>query len=795
MKRTLPKLINIFSEYDITLSDDAIALIRGLLNGYEKLYPVTFEKARGHSNAELTIIEDFKYEEHETTGERAPIDTHTHYYDEEHEQQGWGRNSWRKKLGRKRHILTLSDTGLSYRAQATPDPRSNDFKDNSPLLKERQTLPSQLWRISDSGARRTMSDALSEKIVNLLYDFGLLVDAGLSAKEEEQLKRAVSAKISQGAESARRHKIFALTKAVQPDFKKIMFRTGQTTSIDTLNWLYADGDETKQKYRLQAVQSYPVLLSFITGQHLDSYNIIYHQENDERPNRPTDEQKKELCAKIQKLRDSIDDAKPIADQLRHCIFADHVVSKDTIKSLQKIRHIKKNQHSVVSAIKYMDQLNVNWHPRTAEDFEEFCEYLQRAKDFAAVLPHINAIDVMNLARGRWDSHKIRHLNSRDIRNIKDFLDEIDKTVIWPQLIGPYNDTTMQALGEKAPHMGGYGFNDFYKKLLSEKEAVKTALLDKLSPTDILSLSLRWHEQGESYSAAKEALGMSHIKGLYQWKPLSAPTKSPQGLVLTPLFTRAQLHAEGQEMGNCVGTSGYDAKCLTGHDHIISITDPQKENALDRHMATIQLREKFAREGGAVTGLEIVQVQGPKYKNKELEIKVPQKEKNQREQAAKEAVHWYIRELFNNQSMRPDWTEIENDRVIARELAAKEGLSYLCGFNPQAADNRKKAFEIIQPYLPRMFKSESYDSFWQRTDIEQAQVIDNTDLFGKLGEMDVLRADPDPVTPHAAADMPAAHANDTQDSAPQQIEHTQTNNNTPSANNEGRVRNFFRRLGL
>lgn len=250
--------------------------------------------------------------------------------------------------------------------------------------------------------------------------------------------------------------------------------------------------------------------------------------------------------------------------------------------------------------------------------------------------------------------------------------------------------------------------------LQEPDAIE-AFFSKVTPFEMLACSIRWHEQGESYSAQKQALGISNLGDLDNWAALSEPTKTPQGCWVKPLTSKADLNEEGKAMGHCVGWNGYDAKCLTKNDHIVSVS----EDGADKRLSTIQLREVF-NKAGQVVDLEIVQNQGPG------------KEKGE------QAVKWYIKELFRNKAMKPDWEEIEAIRSDNRNIAMKEGIVQKIGFDPLIAENRERAYESIRPFLPARYRQVGLDEFLASSSSAEALQIENTEFGQALAEHNIIR---------------------------------------------------------
>lgn len=577
---------------------------------------------------------------------------------------------------------------------------------------------------------------LSESIYATLESFGLISNSNIKDQQIQEAFKARLSTILAEAERKRRISKFAnLKHAVPKDMWQVM-KDCRRDDVKALNWLYAEGDKQKQKYRVQAVQSYPLLFPVFLKEHRDAFDPFkdryghYRRRGQSEEEREREEaQRAEYQAFVERndeLLSNIDEAKPIADQIRVSLLKEAEVSQRVLRSLGKIKQMPKDMDygKFIQNIQLLEEFDNSWHPKTADELADFMECVVRAEAFQKVLGR-PVVDTLLKSKGKWAEWKDKTVSEQAILDIRDWRTEVTKMVILPLILKQVPQDVLETITDRSKFMeatgqrGGRGFGmmwdfdrgdriaDQMKSIFEteETEAIN-AFFSKVSDLEMLACSIRWHEQGETYSARKQALGISNLSDLDNWAALSEPVQSPHGYWIKPLTSKAALNEEGAAMGHCVGWNGYDAKCLTKRDHIISVS----EDGGDDRLCTVQLREVF-NEAGKVVDLEIAQNQGPG------------KDKGEK------AVQWYIKELFNNPSMRPDWKAIEEIRADNRNIAMKEGVAAQIGFDPMEDGNPERAYDTVRSYLPAKYRQMNLDEFLATSSAADSLKLEET-AFGK-----------------------------------------------------------------
>lgn len=578
---------------------------------------------------------------------------------------------------------------------------------------------------------------LTESIYGTLESFGLITNSDIKDQQmQEAFKARLSAILAEAERKRRMSEFVTLRFQIPLDMWKVM-KDCRRDDDKALNWLYADGNEEVQKYRIQAAQSYPLFLPVFLKEHRsdfdpfkDRYRRSYYREKSEEESAHEESQRAEYQAFVEQndqLLANIDEAKPIADQLRTSLLSDFEVSPRTLRSLGKIKKMPDgmNYKTFLLNIKHLDSLDSSWHPRTTDELADFMECVVRAEAFEKVLDR-PVMETLLKTKGKWTEWKEKTVSEQAILHIRDWRTEVTRMVILPLILKQVPKDVLETITDRNKFMeatgqrggrGGFGLMwdfdmgdriaDQMKRIFEteEKEAI-SAFFSKVSDLEMLACSIRWHEQGETYSARKQALGISNLSDLDNWAALSEPVQSPHGYWIKPLTSKAALNEEGAAMGHCVGWNGYDAKCLTKRDHIVSVS----EDGGDARLSTVQLREVF-NELGQVVNLEIAQNQGP-GKDK-----------------GTQAVEWYIKELFNNPSMRPDWKAIEEIRADNRNVVMKEGVAAQIGFDPMEDGNPERAYETVRAYLPAKYRQMSLDEFLNNSSAAELLKLEET-AFGK-----------------------------------------------------------------
>jgi len=546
-----------------------------------------------------------------------------------------------------------------------------------------------------------------------------MADAPISDEKEFKAFADQVTKALANFEEKRRVRAFAKFAAhISPEIRAIL-RDTKIHDMKTLNWLHAEGDPQTQKRRLQAAQAYPLLIPALQGNHLSGWNptASYRRRVAESEKHQKLLNEYELFVSVnEKLRQAIDNAEPISDLLAQCMINGKTLSKGTIRTLGKIKKMPEDMENFapvfLDTLPYLDELDRNQHPKTPQELSDYVECVKRARAFESVLG-TPAIDTLKSIKGRWAEWKEKSAPVQAIDDIKDWFDAVNKMLVLPQAIAQLPENLVPAIYDRSSFFEIYGFYNVrssaqtFDSLLESKPIdIRRTLFAKASDLDLLACSVRWHEQGEEYRTQKESLGIAHIGELNSWGALSKPVQAPNGLWLRPLTTREELNIEGEAMGHCVGWGGYDAKCLTGRGHIISVSRDGKDDRL----STVELSEEFNR-AGHVTGLKIKQHQGRGGVSK-------------KEQAA---AAWYVKQIFKDADMAVDWDAIEAKREKNREIAAKIGLAVKIGFDPLQAENCRRAYEVIRPFLPARFQHLDYDAALAKPDISTSMKLENTSM--------------------------------------------------------------------
>lgn len=185
------------------------------------------------------------------------------------------------------------------------------------------------------------------------------------------------------------------------------------------------------------------------------------------------------------------------------------------------------------------------------------------------------------------------LTKENCRNLQDYVDQITKDLIYPELI------------RKLSHSGIYvreqQLNDDIVSTL--RANLLAVLIDKNKLTVVNALQERWHRNITVINAAKPPVLVDEL----QWHALFAPQQIGE-VSFSCLISERQLRDEGNEMHHCVG--GYVNKCLDGSSHIIKVCSRSGNNS------TLQLA--FSLDHNGCKQVEIVQNR-TKFNNKPCDL--------------------------------------------------------------------------------------------------------------------------------------------------------------------------------
>jgi hypothetical protein len=679
------KLYQLFRDYGIEIDADYEKIIDRIIKAWQEKHPVKVTELPEGGGARLTVaIENFKDSKNITDIQSIII------YRADLTETGINIT----------HRQVASDTALVYSAIS----EGSHFENL-----EYNVRPANF--INQKNSQKNVF-TLCNSIASFLEMSGLIGNRHITGYAQFQSELA---KVLGPVEKERHLSAFRnFGKNISPEIMKTM-RAVNMDDVEAVNWFYAQGDRQKQKYRLQAAQTYTLFMPLILNYSFQIPEIANGLQS--RGTSPTEKlatKHKDLRIKdtIKKISTNIDQGLPVTDLLCDCLGRLGDISPRTIKNLSRIKRIprKMSYRTFLESLSLLDQLDSNQHPKNGRELKDFIECSERAEIFSEISGH-PVIEHLKKAKGRWAEWKEKTVSSQAVRDIKDWKSEIFHTLIMAGIVGQLPDESLTVIRDERTVNKRLKSTTWGKEgIYSDKNPYITSFFSGISEKEMLACSLRWHEQMETYSARKEALRFMREPEKLTWSPLSKSLVSPGGLRIKPLTSKAELVEEGRAMGNCVGNSSYDLKCMTEKDHILSIS----ENGGGKRLAPVQLREVFNKKI-EVSGLEIVQIQGPGANS------------------ARRAVEWYITELFNNPARKPHWRKIEEERSENRIAATRKDFALWAGYDPLPEENRRKMFYIIQPYLPERYRHYSYEDFTELPQIKEMLKPKNATLGQKLIE--------------------------------------------------------------
>lgn len=698
------------------MSPDTWKTIDGFLEGWDKVRPISSNYIEREQTHRLSFSRENHYQE--TLGGDSCSGFRCHASNPSYKVDRSNLKLYRFDVSAKGIQLQTKDTKLSAIFTKCVDGENDDFSRTS----------ADYASFFDMDEIKKSVKSLADTIFIHLEMSGHIISSSIDDEEKQTQFMNEITNVLAHSEKRRFSQIVSdFFKQSIPESLLQAVEDTKRTDQRFINWLLADGNEQHQKYRLQIVQSYPLFAKVFTDDH-ENHRRYYHDdygflftgrsrelsEEEQEAKRKREQISKKYKNDKQRLLESIDNAQPITDILGHCLIKGKTLSNRTIKNLGKIEEYPEglDYNEFLDSLFYLDDLDSNWHPKSSKEFFDFIQCVKRAKIFSRLLER-PTLDILKKTKGQWSKWKDKTISLQAVKDVKDWMDELQKAVVLPHILSQASNDLIQGLtdNDKFSEITGersYYATDKIKRFFDARERGFASILDGISETDILSCSLRWHSQGETYSARKQSLGIVNLNDIDDWSSLSEPVTSPEGLLIKPLTSKQELDEEGKAMGNCVGYGGYDAKCLTKHDHILSVSENGKR------LSTVQVKEVF-NKAGQVTRLDIVQNQGNDKKRTE------------------KAVQWYIRELFGNSAMAPDWEEIESNRVENRKHAAKQGLASYFGFDPLVRVYREQSFKNFSAYMPSRFRSKSYADFVALPKISEFLLFENTHLAKNLTE--------------------------------------------------------------
>ena len=727
------------AEYNIALDADDEKFIQKILDGWTKIRPLTLQQHPDGRGVRISYARDRHYEKDIVDGGTKVERINRSIV-----------NVANENTDLILYRVDLSDTGIAF-SQKTPEPTEtlDQAIHNDDGYKD-ETV--QLSVFTDDEQCEQAVKALTNAIVLTFEVTGLVSKSLLESEANAEKFHQALTKILAAKEKARVVSTFLkFSRHIDPGIRSIMHAT-KIGDTQTLNWLYADGDSQKKKYRLQAAQAYPLFLPIFLKKHHELFLPAkrfpppWLRESDTMWKTRQAYQAKfdQLKEQNDRLLKNIDEAVSITDLIGTCLGTETEASKRTIRNLGRIKEMPANMpyNEFIDAIPYLDQFDSNWHPKTAVELADFVECVKRAKTFEYVTAR-PVTEILKRTKGKWTDWKEKTVSLQAIVDIRDWLKEMRDALILPYLISQLSPNELMTITDSKRYQQVTGMPHNYSRVFGhsthgvlddlcnlDETDIMTAFLSNVSELDLLSCSLRWHEQGETYAARKQAIGIEKFENLYHWLPLTKPAQSPDSLWITPLTSKADLDVEGKAMGHCVGWNGYDMKCLTQNDHIVSVTGQDRND----RFSTVHLREVFDTAGN-VSDLEIIQNQG------------------RRSDETKKALKWYVNQIFKNPAMQPDWKEMERLRKQNRETVAKNGLSAILGFDLTDREQCVKAFENIRAYLPERHRHQSYDDFIGAAVVSETLQLRNSTFGKRLMELGIIQQDPSQEVPQKE-DTPA-----------------------------------------
>ena len=472
------------------------------------------------------------------------------------------------------------------------------------------------------------------------------------------------------------------------DVVEIM-RATSNESLTAIEWLYADGDAKKQKYRRQAAQAYPLLFSLMVADDADSLThsggIIkfYNKGKGENQDSKTPKASHEMLSNV------IDNGEPLAAFLQTHDIGDEykAISARVLRSVGRIKTLPTDlkTRDLFRYLPYLEHIDSSWHPRTSEELSDFMTCAER----------INVLhkktgkpieEILQTTRGQWAWWNDRTVSTDAIEKIHKWTSAVYKNILAPQV---YLAAEEAGLTRPESHFQ----EDWIKALLGKtKRGLIRDFFAEYSVLEMLDCAEHWHEHANSYQTQMEALHAetctndSEIE--QKWLSLSKPYRASNGIVIEAVTTQDGLISAGEKddqgLHCCLGTHGYWQKCMAKYDHIVVLHDQD-----GKRLSAAQIREK-RDEDGKVTGFTTAQHEG--------------KGRTTPTEADEKALTEYLEALFQDADYMPDFEAIENARNDNRKVFWKAGISEVIGFDPSTDHARTRATEIVQQFLPKALRS-------------------------------------------------------------------------------------------
>jgi hypothetical protein len=434
------------------------------------------------------------------------------------------------------------------------------------------------------------------------------------------------------------------------------------------NWLNAEENKLHQRNRLQIAHHHSALVPFAVG--LGNESGI--------PNRRAQEFSNILTQSIDRGESLYPAIARIFDGGRQNPAGPFL--KAATRFLLKLRpsdipqEAGKNLYPIIQALSHV---NPNWYPKTQADWYDLDICVTAFREFTNPSVHARPTSSHTVAScmqetgGDWSGYAALIKEHGRIEDISDWRKAIYLRTVVPALISARIANSVMDAERKIPTTIFYDGQKFW---------------------DILEASCKWHRQQGAFNTKIGSLVLDDEGPTISWPALSDPIKAPNGIVIQPLTTPADLREEGDAQKHCV--AGYSSGCLYRTSHIISLREEETGNRL----MTVELHELWKDAAAAEPALKIAQSQGFHRRPPKLE--------------EKQATDWYLKNI------KPDWEKIVSHRKTANENKARTDFAVNVGFDPYDAQARRKGFEICRPYFTTdSLRNMDYETWLKRTGIQ------------------------------------------------------------------------------
>jgi hypothetical protein len=613
-------------------------------------------------------------------------------------------------------------------------------------------------------------ETLSESLFRFLEVLGYLETSSLNNKE--QLETVHDEVLTSLAYAERDRRVYALLKFapyVDEQFIQLMSDV-RKDDTHTLSWFYADGDLEKQKNRLTVAQTFPLFLQlfidseqkniFSRDSERQAYSSLKHdvemlkirsRYKDAKLDKylsslnELDELHRKmngLSISRKELKSLIDQGQDIKSHLAKSISLEQDLSDQTLEKLIRIKTFPERIQygEFLGALHYLDKVESSWFPANSDELGAFVQCFWKSKELAKYT-HKPFNDILDNIQGKWIEWNDLVGPIEDIQTIAKWIDELNQTILLPQVLADLTkyqlhtmtDTDAFAYYTEEPSRR-YSFihrdsrEERMQELLQTKEQDAINLvLDNSSELDILACALSWQKNKKEYRKKLSKLSDGMYREPDSWPAVSRQVTSPNGYIISPISSKNEYKKLSDELSGVLGKGVYG--CLYKPTHIAAIYKKGEEEAI----GAITLTEKF-NTSGQVSFLD------SEFTVSDTMFSLRRNPSPSPEQRT--AMEWYINELSHNNSLKPDWKSIAKTRSENQSNRMYRYLAKRFRFNPIDREQREKAFDIFQNFLPEMFKDKSSDKFISYDTIYSNLKLKNSALLIKFESLKVSRDDID-----------------------------------------------------